>query len=111
VDLGGASVGFQAGVESADVVLVFRTRDSLDRIRSAKGKLTLGADAAIAAGPVGRQPEAGTDAQLRAEIWSYSRSRGPVRQRCSGRGGNSLLSPGERGVFAGPEPGGGAAHA
>jgi len=76
VDLGGASVGFQAGVESADVVLVFRTRDSLDRILSGKGKLTLGADAANAAGPVGRQAEAGTDARLRAEIWSYSRSRG-----------------------------------
>jgi lipid-binding SYLF domain-containing protein len=76
VDLGGASVGFQAGVESADVVLVFRTRHSLDRILSGKGKLTLGADAAIAAGPIGRQAEAGTDARLRAEIWSYSRSRG-----------------------------------
>jgi lipid-binding SYLF domain-containing protein len=76
VNLGGASVGFQAGVESADVVLVFRTRHSLDRILSGKSKLTLGADAAIAAGPLGRQAEAGTDARLQAEIWSYSRSRG-----------------------------------
>jgi lipid-binding SYLF domain-containing protein len=76
VDLGGASVGFQVGVESVDVVLVFRTRHSLDRILSGKGKLTLGADAAIAAGPIGRQAAAGTDARLRAEIWSYSRSRG-----------------------------------
>jgi lipid-binding SYLF domain-containing protein len=76
VNLGGASVGFQAGVESADVVLVFRTRHSLDRILSGKGKLTLGADAAIAAGPFGRQAEAGTDARLQAEILSYSRSRG-----------------------------------
>jgi lipid-binding SYLF domain-containing protein len=76
VDLGGGSIGFQAGVESVDVVLVFRTRHSLDRILSGKGKLTLGADAAIAAGPIGRQAAAGTDARLRAEIWSYSRSRG-----------------------------------
>lgn len=76
VDLGGASVGFQAGVESADVVLVFRTRHSLDRVLSGKSKFTLGADAAIAAGPIGRQAEAGTDARLRAEIFSYSRSRG-----------------------------------
>jgi lipid-binding SYLF domain-containing protein len=76
VDLGGVSVGLQAGVESADVVLVFKTRKSLDRILEGKGKLTLGADAAIAAGPVGRQAEAGTDARLRAEIVSYSRSRG-----------------------------------
>lgn len=76
VELGGASVGLQAGVESTDVVLVFMTRNSLDRILSGRGKLTLGADAAIAAGPVGRQAEADTDARLRAEIWSYSRSRG-----------------------------------
>jgi lipid-binding SYLF domain-containing protein len=76
VDLGGASFGLQAGVESTDVVLVFRTRNSLDRILRGRGKLTLGADAAIAAGPVGREAEAGTDARLRAEIFSYSRSRG-----------------------------------
>jgi lipid-binding SYLF domain-containing protein len=76
VELGGASFGLQAGVESTDVVLVFKTRDSLDRILSGRGKLMLGADVAIAAGPVGRQAEAGTDARLRAEIVSYSRSRG-----------------------------------
>ena len=78
VDLGGASFGLQAGVESTDVVLVFKTRNSLDRVLSGRGKLKkrLGVDAAIAAGPVGRQAEAGTDARLRAEIVSYSRSRG-----------------------------------
>ena len=76
VDLGGASVGFQAGVESTDVVLVFRNRKSLDRILEGKGKLTLGADAAVAAGPVGRMAAAATDAKLEAEIVSYSRSRG-----------------------------------
>lgn len=76
VDLGGASVGFQAGVESTDVVLVFRTRGSLDRLLEGKGKLTLGADAAVAAGPVGRQAAAATDGRLEAEIVSYSRSRG-----------------------------------
>lgn len=76
VDLAGASVGFQAGVESTDVVLVFRRRESLDRILAGKGKLTLGADAAVAAGPVGRQAAAATDAKLEAEIVSYSRNRG-----------------------------------
>jgi lipid-binding SYLF domain-containing protein len=76
VNLGGASVGFQAGVESTDVVLVFRSRKSLDRLLEGKGKITLGADAAIAAGPVGRNAMAGTDAKLEAEILSYSRSRG-----------------------------------
>lgn len=76
VALGGASVGLQAGVQSTDIVLVFKTRSSLDRVLRGKGKLTLGADVAVAAGPVGRQAEAATDGRLRAEIYSYSRSRG-----------------------------------
>jgi lipid-binding SYLF domain-containing protein len=76
VNLGGASVGFQAGVESTDVVLVFRTRKSVDRLMEGKHKITLGADVSIAAGPVGRQASAATDARLEAEIVSYSRSRG-----------------------------------
>jgi lipid-binding SYLF domain-containing protein len=76
VNLGGASVGFQAGVESTDVVLVFRNRRSLERLLDGKGKLTLGADASVAAGPVGRMAAAATDARLEAEILSYSRGRG-----------------------------------
>lgn len=76
VNFAGGSVGFQVGVESTDVVLVFRDRKSLDRLMEGKGKLTLGADASIAAGPVGRKALAGTDAKLEAEIVSYSRSRG-----------------------------------
>jgi lipid-binding SYLF domain-containing protein len=76
IDLAGASLGFQAGVESADVVLVFRNRKSLDRLLDGRGKVTLGADAAVAAGPVGRQVAAGTDAKLEAEIVSYARARG-----------------------------------
>ena len=76
VNFGGGSVGFQVGAESTDVVLVFRESKSLDRLLEGKGKLTLGADAAVAAGPVGRQALAGTDAKLEAEIISYSRSRG-----------------------------------
>lgn len=77
VTFGGGSVGFQAGVESTDVVLVFRDRKSLDRVLDGRGgKLTLGADAGVAAGPVGRQATAGTDFKLEAEVLSYSRSRG-----------------------------------
>jgi lipid-binding SYLF domain-containing protein len=76
INIGGASVGFQAGIESTDVVLIFRTRRSLDRLLAGKGKITLGVDAAVAAGPIGRQAEAGTDARLSTEILSYSRSRG-----------------------------------
>lgn len=74
ISLTGGSVGFQAGVQSTDVVLVFRTRRGVDGV--VNGKFTLGADAAIAAGPVGRNANASTDAQLKAEIYSYSRSRG-----------------------------------
>jgi lipid-binding SYLF domain-containing protein len=76
VTLGGASVGLQAGVQSTDIILVFKSRTSLERVLKGKGKVTLGADVAVAAGPVGRQAEAGTDAKLKAEIYSYSRSRG-----------------------------------
>ncbi len=74
VDLSGGSVGFQAGVSSTDVILVFRTQRGVDGI--VHGKFTLGANAAVAAGPVGRNAHASTDAQLKAEIYSYSRSRG-----------------------------------
>lgn len=70
----GGSVGFQIGVQASDIILVFNSIRSLDSITG--GKFTLGADASIAAGPVGRHAEAGTDIQLRAEILSYSRSRG-----------------------------------
>jgi len=74
MSLTGGSVGFQAGVQSTDVVLVFRTRRSVDSL--VHGKFTLGADASVAAGPVGRHATASTDAALKAEIYSYSRSRG-----------------------------------
>ncbi|MCA0197225.1 MAG: lipid-binding SYLF domain-containing protein [Proteobacteria bacterium] len=74
VTLTGGSIGFQAGVQSADVVLVFRNDRSLDDI--VNGKFTLGADAGVAAGPVGRNAAAATDGQLKAEIWSWSRARG-----------------------------------
>lgn len=74
IKLTGASVGFQAGVQSTDIVLVFRTPRGVDSI--VHGKFTLGADAAVAAGPVGRTAEVSTDGQLEAEIYSYSRARG-----------------------------------
>jgi lipid-binding SYLF domain-containing protein len=53
---------------------VFKSKKSIDGI--VKGKFTLGADASVAAGPVGRQAEASTDIKFQAEILSYSRSRG-----------------------------------
>ena len=74
VKLTGGSIGFQAGVQSSDVVMVFRSDRGLDSI--VNGKITLGADAGVAAGPVGRTASASTDGQLKAEIWSWSRARG-----------------------------------
>jgi lipid-binding SYLF domain-containing protein len=72
--LWGGSFGWQIGVQSTDVILVLNSIRSLNAICG--GKFTLGADASIAAGPVGRQAEAGTDILLRAEILSYSKNRG-----------------------------------
>jgi lipid-binding SYLF domain-containing protein len=74
VSLTGGSIGYQIGAQSTDIILVFKSKKSVDGIM--KGKFTLGADAAVAAGPVGRQAEAATDIKLKAEIYSYSRSRG-----------------------------------
>ncbi len=74
VTLTGGNVGWQAGVQSTDVVLVFKTRKSVQGLLS--GRMTLGGDAAIAAGPLGRQGALATDSGLGAQIYSYSRSRG-----------------------------------
>jgi lipid-binding SYLF domain-containing protein len=74
ISITGGSFGFQAGVQSADIILVFRTPRGVDNLVS--GKFTLGADASVAAGPVGRQGSASTDIELRAEILSYARARG-----------------------------------
>ncbi len=74
VTLTGGSIGLQVGVQSADVVLVFRSERGLDSI--VNGKFTLGADAGVAAGPMGRNAAAATDGQMKAEIWSWSRARG-----------------------------------
>jgi lipid-binding SYLF domain-containing protein len=76
ITLGGGGVGGQIGVESTDLVLIFKTKASLDRILRGKGKLTLGGDLSVAAGPVGREAAAATDGRLKAEIYTYSRSRG-----------------------------------
>ncbi len=74
VTLTGGSFGWQIGAQSTDIILVFKTRKGVDGI--ANGKLTLGADASVAAGPVGRHTGIATDIMFRAEVVSYSRSRG-----------------------------------
>ena len=70
----GGSFGLQIGGQAADLVLVINNRRGLENLVS--NQFTLGADAAVAAGPVGRDAKAATDLQLRAEILSYSRARG-----------------------------------
>lgn len=74
ITLTGGSLGWQVGVQGTDVVLVFTTARSVTGLLD--GKFTVGVDAAAAAGPVGRNVAAATDTSLRAEILSYSRSRG-----------------------------------
>lgn len=74
ITLIGTSIGWQAGAQASDVVLVFKNRRGA--ISVLKGSFTIGADASISAGPMGRDTAAATDAQMNAEIYSYSRSRG-----------------------------------
>jgi len=72
--LEGGSIGFQIGGQATDLVLLIMNERGASSILSSKVKL--GADASIAAGPVGRDASADTDAYLRSEVLSYSRSRG-----------------------------------
>ena len=74
IKITGGSFGWQAGVQSTDIILVFKTRKGVDGIEN--GQLTLGADASVAAGPIGRHTSIATDIEFKAEVYSYSRSRG-----------------------------------
>lgn len=70
----GGSIGFQAGGQETDIILLVMNQKGMERLTSSK--FTLGGDASIAAGPVGRSTTAATDITMRAEILSWSRSRG-----------------------------------
>jgi len=74
VAIDGGSVGYQIGGSSTDLVMLFMNDHALKSLLSDKFKL--GGDASVAAGPVGRTAEAGTDVKLNAEILSYSRAKG-----------------------------------
>jgi lipid-binding SYLF domain-containing protein len=74
VRMEGGSVGFQIGGTEVDVILAIMNKRGVDRLLS--NRFTLGADASVAAGPVGRTASAQTDAAMTAEILSWSRSRG-----------------------------------
>jgi lipid-binding SYLF domain-containing protein len=72
--LTGGSVGLQIGAQATDLVLVIMNRRGLENL--VRNQFKVGADASVAAGPVGRDAQASTDIQMRAQILSYSRARG-----------------------------------
>ncbi len=74
ITLTGGSFGLQIGVQSVDLVLVFKHKGVLTKVKN--GDFTIGGDISAAAGPVGRSSTASTDHTLEAEIYSYSRSKG-----------------------------------
>lgn len=74
LEIKGGSFGLQVGGQATDVVLLFMNTNGLKKL--VNNKVELGADASIAAGPVGREAAASTDASMSAEILSYSRSKG-----------------------------------
>ena len=74
VTITGGSLGFQLGIQSVDLVLIFKNRKTLQQIGN--GSFTLGGDISATAGPVGRNSTASTDYKMEAEVYSYSRSKG-----------------------------------
>jgi lipid-binding SYLF domain-containing protein len=74
IQINGGSIGYQIGVQSTDLILVFRTQQSVTNLLTRT--LKIGVDASAAAGPVGRSASAATDLPMKAEILSYSRARG-----------------------------------
>ena len=74
ITIEGGSVGFQIGFSQSDVVLLIMNRKGIDKLIG--DKFTLGADASVAAGPVGRTANAQTNVRLDAEILGYSRAKG-----------------------------------
>jgi len=94
----GGSVGWQIGVQRADIILVFKNRMTVNNV--ANGKITLGADVSATAGPVGRTAQADTDIAFKAEILSYSKSRG-LFAGVSIKGATIQIDKDANGVFYG----------
>jgi hypothetical protein len=99
IEMAGGSFGYQIGVQATDLVLVFRTPQSVNNVL--RGTLKVGVDASAAAGPVGRQAAAGTDIGLSAEILSYSRARGAFIG-VSIDGSSISLDPGAEAIYYQP---------
>lgn len=70
----GASIGIQAGAQSSDIILVMTNKNGIEKM--VNGKFTVGVDAAVAAGPIGRTAEAGVNVDFSSPVYSYSRSAG-----------------------------------
>ncbi|MBX3032312.1 MAG: lipid-binding SYLF domain-containing protein [Bdellovibrionaceae bacterium] len=73
-DVGGLSIGLQAGIQKVDLVMVFTHRDAVKKLT--KPQFTLGGEASASIGPVGRYLEAGTDYKLDSEVYTYSKAKG-----------------------------------
>jgi lipid-binding SYLF domain-containing protein len=95
----GGSFGLQAGVQSVDLVLVFKHSTTLTKAKS--GDFTIGGDISAAAGPVGRSSTASTDVKLDAEVYSYSRSKG-LFAGLSVNGSNISIDKSANANFYGP---------
>ncbi|MFH1665405.1 MAG: lipid-binding SYLF domain-containing protein [Candidatus Omnitrophota bacterium] len=74
LSIGGASIGFQIGGQATDMILVIMNERGMDSL--SHGNVTLGGDASIAAGPLGRDASIGSDVLIKSGIFSYSRSKG-----------------------------------
>jgi lipid-binding SYLF domain-containing protein len=74
MQVGKGSWGLQIGAQSIDLVLLVMNKSGMEKML--RNKVTLGAEASVAGGPVGRDARAATDAQMKAEILSYSRTQG-----------------------------------
>ena len=74
IKIGGGNFGFQIGADATDLVLIFTDKNGFEGLL--KGKVKLGADAAVAAGPVGRNAQVSTDVMLKSPVFAYSRSKG-----------------------------------
>lgn len=74
VKLGGAGLGFQVGVEKKDILMIFKSTDSVQKLMN--NKMTLGVDASVAAGPAGNSAGRGSEADFKSEVYTYTKTQG-----------------------------------
>ncbi|MBP1679691.1 MAG: family lipoprotein [Proteobacteria bacterium] len=74
VKLGGAGLGFQLGVEKKDILMIFQSKDSVQKLMN--NKITLGVDASVAAGPAGESAGRGSETDFKSEVYTYTKTQG-----------------------------------